>query len=76
MKTIIITDACIALEKYQCEAIGSKGTQKSGRFPMRNRFVSDYIFETTGKSRTPKQVGSRLQQLRDTCKGDKSNHLT
>ena len=74
MKTII-TYFCIALEKYQQEAIGSKGTQKSGRFPMRNRFVSDYIYETTGKSRTPKQVGSRLQQLRDTCKGDKSKHI-
>ncbi|KAF8813184.1 hypothetical protein BYT27DRAFT_7181660 [Phlegmacium glaucopus] len=60
-----------ALEKYQLEAIGPKGAQKSGRFPMRNRFVSDYIYETTGKTRTPKQVGSRLQQLRDTCKGEK-----
>ena len=74
METIILTYLYIALEKYQQEAIGSKGTQKSGRFPMRNRFVSDYIYETTGKSRTPKQVGSRLQQLRDTCKGDKSKH--
>ncbi|KAF8804881.1 hypothetical protein BYT27DRAFT_7106114 [Phlegmacium glaucopus] len=60
-----------ALEKYQLEAVGSKGAQKSGRFPMRNRFVSDYIYETTSKYRTPKQVSSRLQQLRDTCKGDK-----
>jgi len=36
---------------------------------MRNRFISNYIFESTGKRRTPKQVGSRLQQLRDTCRG-------
>jgi hypothetical protein len=43
---------------------------------MRNRFISDYIFETTGKRRTPKQVGSRLQQLRDTCKKDKSETPT
>ncbi|KAF9041052.1 hypothetical protein BDZ89DRAFT_1128906 [Hymenopellis radicata] len=39
-----------------------------GRFPMRNRIISDYIYNTTGKYRTPKQVGSRLQQLRDTCR--------
>ena len=36
---------------------------------MRNRFISEYIYETTGKSRTPKQVGSRLQHLRVICKG-------
>jgi len=35
---------------------------------MRNQFISDFIHETTGKRRTPKQVGSRLQQLRDTSK--------
>ena len=43
---------------------------------MRNRFISDYIYKITGKSRTPKQVGSRLQQLRCICKGGKSKHLT
>ncbi|KAF8992648.1 hypothetical protein BDZ89DRAFT_1150963 [Hymenopellis radicata] len=36
--------------------------------PMRNRIISNHIHQTTGKYRTPKQVGSRLQQLRDTCK--------
>ncbi|EPQ55351.1 hypothetical protein GLOTRDRAFT_121513 [Gloeophyllum trabeum ATCC 11539] len=40
-----------------------------GRFPMRNRFISEHIKKTTGKHRTPKQVGSRLQQLRDTRGG-------
>ncbi|KZT18578.1 hypothetical protein NEOLEDRAFT_1143208 [Neolentinus lepideus HHB14362 ss-1] len=40
-----------------------------GRFPMRNRFISEHIYNTTGKRRTPKQVGSRLQQLRDTRGG-------
>ncbi|KAJ3505305.1 hypothetical protein NLJ89_g7488 [Agrocybe chaxingu] len=64
-----------ALEKYQPETIGSKSTKTLGRFPMRNKFISDYIFEITGKRRTPKQVGSRLQQLRDTCKGDKILNL-
>lgn len=36
---------------------------------MRNRFISDYIHSTTGKYRSAKQVGSRLQQLRDTPEG-------
>lgn len=36
---------------------------------MRNRFISEYIYQKTGKRRTAKQVGSRLQQLRDTCGG-------
>jgi hypothetical protein len=36
---------------------------------MRNRFLSDYIFNKTGQSRTAKQVGSRLQQLRDPRSG-------
>ena len=66
----------IALERYQPEIVGSKSDSILGRFPMRNRFISDYIFETTGKRRTPKQVGSRLQQLRDTCKKDKSEMPT
>jgi hypothetical protein len=43
---------------------------------MRNRFISDYIFEVTGKQRTPKQVGSRLQQMRNTCKGGSSMSLS
>ncbi|KAF9267969.1 hypothetical protein L218DRAFT_1074027 [Marasmius fiardii PR-910] len=58
-----------ALEKYRPDE--SRSTKTLGRFSMRNRFISDYIFETTGKRRTPKQVGSRLQQLRDTCKSER-----
>ncbi|KAJ3796040.1 TEA/ATTS domain family-domain-containing protein [Lentinula aff. detonsa] len=58
-----------ALEKYKPDE--SRSSKTSGRFSMRNRFISDYIYESTGKQRTPKQVGSRLQQLRDTCKSDK-----
>lgn len=45
----------------------SKAPQKLLRFPKRNAFISNYIFKVTGKRRTPKQVGSRLQQLRETC---------
>ncbi|KZT04855.1 uncharacterized protein LAESUDRAFT_727724 [Laetiporus sulphureus 93-53] len=55
------------LEKYQ--PVESRTTRAFGRFPMRNKFISDYIFQRTGKRRTPKQVGSRLQQLRDTTEG-------
>lgn len=43
---------------------------------MRNKFISDYIFNKTGKRRTPKQVGSRLQQLRDTAEGKRSAFLS
>ncbi|TFL04995.1 hypothetical protein BDV98DRAFT_500818, partial [Pterulicium gracile] len=53
------------LEYYQPGP--SAASKLLGRFPKRNRFISDHIFNTTGKRRTPKQVGSRIQQLRDTC---------
>jgi len=51
---------------------GSQSSKPLSRFIMRNHFISDYIFETTGKRRTPKQVGNCLQQLRDTRKRDKT----
>ncbi|KXN86541.1 Transcriptional enhancer factor TEF-5 [Leucoagaricus sp. SymC.cos] len=38
-----------------------------GRFIGRNHFLSDYVKSITGRRRTAKQVGSRLQQLKDTC---------
>ncbi|KAJ7592967.1 hypothetical protein C8J56DRAFT_1161962 [Mycena floridula] len=57
-----------ALEKYKPDEARSL---RSGRFPLRNKFISEYILGVTGKHRTPKQVGSRLQQLRDTCKNDR-----
>ena len=43
----------------------SRYARALGRFPKRNRFISDFIYEETGVRRTPKQVGSRLQQLKD-----------
>ncbi|KAJ7573995.1 hypothetical protein C8J56DRAFT_476351 [Mycena floridula] len=55
------------LESYQPD--DSRETRLLGRFPLRNRFISDFIYQKTGKTRSPKQVGSRLQQLRDTCGG-------
>lgn len=57
----------IGLENYVPD--DSRETRLLGRFPLRNRFLSDWIFERTGKRRTAKQVASRLQQLRDTCGG-------
>jgi transcriptional enhancer factor len=57
----------LALHKYRPET--SRSARSLSRFPNRNRFISDYIFHVTGKRRTAKQVGSRLQQLRDTCGG-------
>ncbi|KAF7373024.1 TEA domain-containing protein [Mycena sanguinolenta] len=46
-------------------------TRILGRFPMRNCFIAEYIFRTTGKRRSAKQVGSRLQQIRDSCRDEK-----
>ncbi|KAF5341753.1 hypothetical protein D9611_001816 [Ephemerocybe angulata] len=57
-----------ALEQYQYTDDHKPQMSKHGiRFPYRNRFISQFIYEKTGKNRTHKQVGSRLQQLRDTC---------
>ncbi|KAJ6540840.1 hypothetical protein DFH09DRAFT_1041730, partial [Mycena vulgaris] len=59
------------LEKYQPDETREAGILPVGRFPRRNRFISDYIFEKTGKRRSAKQVGNRLQQLRESCGGKK-----
>ncbi|KAG7091510.1 hypothetical protein E1B28_010538 [Marasmius oreades] len=61
------------LSSYQPD--DSRETRLLGRFPMRNRYISAYILQKTGKHRTAKQVGSRLQQLRDTCGTKKLQHL-
>ncbi|KAF7304467.1 TEA domain-containing protein [Mycena chlorophos] len=61
------------LEQYVPD--DSRETRMLGRFPRRNRFISEYILAKTGKHRTPKQVGSRLQQLRESCGGQKLLHL-
>ncbi|KAF9039417.1 hypothetical protein BDZ89DRAFT_381450 [Hymenopellis radicata] len=55
------------LEKYQPD--DSRETRLLGRFPMRNRFISEYIYRKTGRRCTVKQVASRLQQLRETYTG-------
>ncbi|CAK5270160.1 unnamed protein product [Mycena citricolor] len=68
----------LELESALLEGLGayepddSRETRMLGRFPRRNRFISDYIFEKTGQRRSAKQVGSRLQQLRESCGGQKS----
>ncbi|KAJ6580840.1 hypothetical protein B0H19DRAFT_1251125 [Mycena capillaripes] len=62
-----------ALEKYR--PTNCLNTLLLRRFPKRNRFISDYIFSVTGTRRTAKQVGSRLQQMRDTCADPKILNL-
>lgn len=54
---------------HEYKPIDSRETQILGRFPMRNRFISEYIYQKTGKYRSSKQIGSRLQQIRDTSEG-------
>lgn len=54
------------LESYR--PTGLSDIRKLSRFPKRNAWISEYILKTTGKVRTSRQVGSRLQQLRDTSK--------
>ncbi|KIY42851.1 hypothetical protein FISHEDRAFT_63127 [Fistulina hepatica ATCC 64428] len=49
--------------------------KKLNRFPKRNRFIAEHILEVTGVRRTPKQVGSRLQQLKETCTNSKIQRL-
>ncbi|KAJ7935828.1 hypothetical protein B0H13DRAFT_1947277, partial [Mycena leptocephala] len=56
------------LERYQPDDY--RAPRKPGRCPWRNRFISDYIFDKTGIRRSSKQVGSRLQQLRNSCGGE------
>ncbi|KAH9926629.1 uncharacterized protein BXZ73DRAFT_49381 [Epithele typhae] len=55
------------LDKYT--PAESKSPRGLTRFPNRNKFISQYILEKTGETRTAKQVGSRIQQLRDTSAG-------
>ncbi|KAJ7503794.1 hypothetical protein B0H11DRAFT_1710695 [Mycena galericulata] len=55
------------LQQYQPTAC--KETVMLGRFPRRNQFVSQHIWKKTGQYRTAKQVGSRIQQLRESYEG-------
>ncbi|KAJ6621464.1 hypothetical protein B0H10DRAFT_1945287 [Mycena sp. CBHHK59/15] len=65
-----------ALEKYRPQAGSAQRDYRLlRRFPKRNRFISDYIFSATGESRTAKQVGSRLQQMRETCQDERLLNL-
>ncbi|KIM37328.1 hypothetical protein M413DRAFT_13473 [Hebeloma cylindrosporum] len=48
----------------------SKTGRPLRRFTKRNCFIANYIKEHTSQSRTPKQVGSRLQQLTESCKDE------
>ncbi|CAK5284885.1 unnamed protein product, partial [Mycena citricolor] len=53
------------LERHKPE--DCRETRMLGRFPRRNKFIANYIYAKTGKRRSAKQVGSRLQQMRETC---------
>ncbi|EIW57038.1 uncharacterized protein TRAVEDRAFT_65868 [Trametes versicolor FP-101664 SS1] len=55
------------LEKYT--PAESKSPRGLSRFPNRNKFIAQYILQKTGQIRSAKQVGSRIQQLRDTSAG-------
>ncbi|KAH6913404.1 hypothetical protein BKA70DRAFT_1558740 [Coprinopsis sp. MPI-PUGE-AT-0042] len=57
-----------ALEEYRKMEVRPTTSKYGVRYPMRNRFISDFILEKTGKTRSAKQVGIRLQQLQDTRK--------
>ncbi|KDR72239.1 hypothetical protein GALMADRAFT_158967 [Galerina marginata CBS 339.88] len=48
----------------------SKTGRPLRRFTKRNVFISKFIFEATGEKRTPKQVGSRLQQISESSRDD------
>ncbi|KAL0063769.1 hypothetical protein AAF712_009326 [Marasmius tenuissimus] len=58
------------LEKYRPHFLATPLSAPQ-RFPRRNRWLSGYILEVTGKFRTAKQVGSRIQQLKRSCKDEK-----
>ncbi|KAJ7147647.1 hypothetical protein C8R43DRAFT_1129562 [Mycena crocata] len=62
LETVLIE----ALEKYR-PTNSLRDPRLFRRFPKRNLFISDHIFNVTRVRRTAKQVGSRLQQMRDTC---------
>ncbi|KAJ6562128.1 hypothetical protein B0H19DRAFT_944283, partial [Mycena capillaripes] len=55
------------LQKFQ--PMVCRETVILGRYPGRNQFISQYILRKTGEYRTAKQIGSRLQQLRESCPG-------
>ncbi|KAJ7099873.1 hypothetical protein C8R43DRAFT_907455, partial [Mycena crocata] len=60
---------CTALAEYRPREC--RETLNLGRYPGRNQFISRAIWQKTGQRRTARQVGSRLQQLRDSCSSDK-----
>ncbi|KIM37320.1 hypothetical protein M413DRAFT_31030 [Hebeloma cylindrosporum] len=53
----------------------SKSGRPLLRFTKRNCFIAKYIKDHTNQSRTAKQVGSRLQQITESCKDEEIIHL-
>ncbi len=60
----------IGFQKYT--PADSKWPRGLSRFPNRNKFIAEYILKKTGYIRTAKQVGFRLQQLKETDAGKAS----
>ncbi|KAJ7843560.1 hypothetical protein B0H14DRAFT_2585699 [Mycena olivaceomarginata] len=50
-------------------------SRKLKKIPYRNRFITEHILTTTNEPRTPRQVASRLQQLRQSTQNDTVRHL-
>ncbi|KAK7031703.1 TEA domain-containing protein [Favolaschia claudopus] len=72
---ILESALCEALDKYRLTSSRQNTQRPLIRFPSRNKFISDHIFSVTGTRRTPKQVGSRLQQMRERCQDERIRSL-
>jgi TEA/ATTS domain len=69
-------NALKAIEEYTPpQSRSGRGKLDLVRFPCRNKYISEFIYANTGKYRTAKQVGSRIQQLRQTCRDPKSEYI-
>ncbi|KAI0819432.1 hypothetical protein BC628DRAFT_1332926, partial [Trametes gibbosa] len=62
------------LEKYSL--LEGKSPHGPTRFRKRNRFISEHILQKTGEILTAKQVGGRIQQLKDTSAGKTSEYTS
>ncbi|KAJ7080090.1 hypothetical protein C8R43DRAFT_965775 [Mycena crocata] len=59
------------LYQYSLSQVGSAGVQCGKKYQRRNRYIADFIRDTTNEERSCKQVGSRIQQLQISAKDDR-----